>query len=184
MKKKNGDWTIKATKKIFGNDFFKVFEDEVIHPDGKSGKYATIHFPPGVSVLPVDDEGNVYLTRQFRYALGRKNLEAIAGGVEDEGVLEAARRESREELGIEADEWTYLGRVESDTGITTSKCHLYLARKLTFHKANSEGTEDIERIKMTLGEAVEKILNNEITHGQTCALVLKAEKLIKLKGEN
>ncbi len=178
MKKKNGDWTIKDTKKIFGNDFFTVFEDEVIQPDGTNGKYATIDFPPGVSVLPVDDEGNVYITRQFRYALGRRNLEAIAGGVEDEGILEAAKRESREELGIEADDWTYLGRVESDTGITTSKCHLYLARKLTFRKANSEGTEDIETVKMTLDEAVEKILNNEITHGQTCALVLKAEKIL------
>lgn len=178
MKKKNGDWTIKETKKIFENDFFRVFEDEVIQPDGKDGKYATINFPPGVSVLPLDDEGNVYITRQFRYALGRRNLEAIAGGIKDEGVLEAAKRESREELGIEAGEWTYLGRIESDTGITTSKCHLYLARKLTFHKAKREGTEDIETVKMRLDEAVEKILNNEITHGQTCALVLKAEKIL------
>jgi ADP-ribose pyrophosphatase len=178
MKKKNGEWTIKDTKKIFGNDFFTVFEDEVIQPDGKDGKYATIDFVPGVAVLPIDDEGNVYITRQFRYALGRMNLEVLAGGVEDEGELEAAKREAREELGIEAESWTYLGRVESDTSITTSRCHLYLARKLTFRKPEREATEDIETVKMTLDEAVEKILNNEITHGQTCALVLKAEKIL------
>lgn len=178
MKKKNGDWTIKNTELVFENHFFKVFEDDVIQPDGKDGKYATIDFPPGVAVLPVDDEGNVYITRQFRYALGRDNLEAIAGGIEGEGELEAAKREALEELGIEAENWTYLGRVESDTGITTSKCHLYLARKLAFNKPEREASEAIETVKMKLSEAAEKVLNGEITHGQTCVLVLKAEKIL------
>lgn len=179
MKKKNGDWTIKDTEKIFENDFFKVFQDDVIQPDGKEGKYATICFKPGVSVLPVDDEGNVYITRQFRYALGREDLEAIAGGIEGEGRLQAAKRETLEELGIEAADWKYLGKIESDTSITNSLCHLYLARKLTFKKPKRESTEDIETVKMKLDKAVEKVLNGKITHGQTCVLVLKAASLVK-----
>jgi len=179
MKKKNGDWTIKDRKKSFENDFFKVFEDDVIEPDGKDGKYATIDFPPGVSILPIDDDGNIYITRQFRYALGREDLEAIAGGIEGEGRLQAAKREAREELGIEAGEWKYLGKIESDTSITNSLCHLYLARKLTFKKPKRESTEDIETVKMKLDEAVEKVMKGEITHGQTCVLVLKAASLVK-----
>lgn len=55
MKKKNGNRTIKKRGEIFENDFFKVFEDDIIQPDGKDGKYATIRFVPGVSVLPIDD---------------------------------------------------------------------------------------------------------------------------------
>ena len=39
MGRKNGNWTIKGRRKIFENDFFKVFEDEVIQPDGKDGTY-------------------------------------------------------------------------------------------------------------------------------------------------
>jgi 8-oxo-dGTP pyrophosphatase MutT (NUDIX family) len=183
MKKKNGDWTIKDTKKIFENDFFKVYEDDVIEPDGKDGKYATIDFPPGVSILPIDDDGNIYITRQFRYALGREDLEAIAGGIEGEGRLQAAKREAREELGIEAGDWKYLGKIESDTGITNSLCHLYLARKLTFKKPKRESTEDIETVKMKLDKAVEKVMKGEITHGQTCVLVLKAAFLVKNKSE-
>ena len=177
MKKKNGDWTIKDTKKIFENDFFKVFEDDVIQPDGKDGKYATIDFKPGIAVLPVDDDGIIYITKQFRYALGRKNLEALAGGAESDNFLEEAKRETREEIGIEAEEWTDLGKIESDTSITNSTCYLFLARKLTFGKPNREETEDIETVKMSLDEAVEKVLSGEITHGQTCALVLKAALL-------
>jgi 8-oxo-dGTP pyrophosphatase MutT (NUDIX family) len=181
MKKKNGAWTINDTKKIFENDFFKVFEDDVIQPDGKDGKYATIDFVAGVAVLPIDDEENVYITSQFRYALGRYDLESIAGAVEDEGALEAAKRETIEELGIEAENWTYLGRMESDTSITTSRCDLYLAQKLTFREPEREATEDIETIKMSLTEAAEKVLSGEIKHSQTCVLVLKAEKLLSKK---
>src|SRR4051812_29040722 len=112
MGRKNGNWTIKHTRKIFENDFFKVFEDEVIQPDGKDGKYATIRFVQGAAVLPLDDDGFIYLTKQFRYALGREDLEVVSGAIEDENPSEAARREAREELGIEAEEWTDLGVIE------------------------------------------------------------------------
>lgn len=174
MKKKNGDWTITETRKIFENDFFKVFEDDVIKPGGKDGKYATIDLKPGACVLPVDDEENVYLTKQFRYALGREDLEAVAGAIENEDRLEAAKRESREELGIEAEDWTELGKIESDTSITNSRAYLFLARRLTFREPKPQGTEQIEMVKMKLGEAVEKVMSGEITHGQTCILILKA----------
>ena len=178
MKKKNGDWTIKDTKKMFENDFFKVFQDDVVEPDGKDGKYATIKFPPGVSVLPIDDEGNVYITKQFRYALGRDNVEAVAGAIEGEGRLQAAKRETREELGIEAEDWKYLGKIECDTAITNSLCHLYIARKLKFKKANSESSEKIKMLKMKFETALEKVLDGEITHPQTCIMILKAVKLL------
>lgn len=85
-------------------------EDDVVKPDGDDGKYATIDFIPGVSVLPVDENNFVYLTKQFRYALRRTDLEVISGTVEDENFLEAAKRETREEFGIEAEEWTSLGK--------------------------------------------------------------------------
>jgi 8-oxo-dGTP pyrophosphatase MutT (NUDIX family) len=170
----NGNWTIKERRKIFENEFFEVREDDVIQPDGKDGKYATICFVPGASVLPVDDDGFVYLTKQFRYALERDDLEVVSGAVEDEQPLEAARREAKEELGIEAEEWTDLGKIESDTSITNSTAYLFLARRLTFTEPEREGTEQIETVKMKFDEAVEKVMSGEITHGQTAALVLKA----------
>ena len=92
MTKKNGNWTIKKTTQKFGNDFFKVFEDSVIQPDGKNGKYATIELVPGVSVLPIDDEDNVYLTKQFRYNAGKDTLEVVAGAVENETPMKAAKK--------------------------------------------------------------------------------------------
>jgi ADP-ribose pyrophosphatase len=174
MERKNGDWTIKSTEKKFGNGFFSVFEDQVVRPDGKDDRYATVHFKPGAAVLPIDDEGNVYLTRQFRYALGRKDLEAVAGAIDVETPLEAAEREAKEELGIEAKEWIDLGEIESNTSVTRSSSHLFIARELKFGKPHTEATEDIEPVKMRFSEALEKVLSGEITHGETCELVLRA----------
>jgi ADP-ribose pyrophosphatase len=174
MERKNGNWTIKNTRKVFENEFFKVFEDEVIQPDGKDGTYATIRLLAGAAVLPVDDDGFVYLTKQFRYALERDDLEVVSGAIEGEEPLKAAQREAKEELGIEAEEWTDLGKIESDTSITNSTAFLFLARRLKLGKPEREGTEQIETVRMKFDEALDKVLNGEITHGQTMILILKA----------
>lgn len=177
METKNGKWTIKDRKKKFANGYFTVFEDDVVRPDGQPDNYATIGFLPGVAVLPVDDDQNVYLTKQFRYALERKNIEAVCGAIDGETPLDAAKREAKEELGIEAEDWTSLGKIQTDTSITNSTSHLFLARNLTFRKPEREATEDIETVKMPLAEAIEKVKVGEITNGPTCVLILRAASL-------
>lgn len=183
MAKKNGNWTIKKTKKVFSNDFFNVFEDEVIRPDGKDGKYAVVEFKTGAAVLPVDDENNIYLTKQFRYALGRLDLEVAAGVVEDENHLEAAKREASEELGIEAEDWTEFGMIEEATSTAKSSAKLFLARKLTLTEAKPESTEQIEIVKMPLADALEKVMKGEITHDLTCVLIFKASLFLNILAE-
>src|SRR2546423_9764139 len=93
--RKNGKWTIKSTREAFRNEFFAVFEDEVIKPTGEDGTYGKIHFNPGVAILPIDDDDNVYLTNQFRYAIGRDDFEVAAGSIDGENALAAAKRETR-----------------------------------------------------------------------------------------
>jgi 8-oxo-dGTP pyrophosphatase MutT (NUDIX family) len=179
--KQNGKWTIKSTKNIFENSFFAVDEDDVIKPTGDDGKYAMIRFNPGAAILPIDDDDNVYLTRQFRYAIGRDDVEVVAGSIEGEGALDAAKRELKEELGIEADEWMDLGSIYSLTSITQSCSRQFIARRLTFGEQETEGTEDIEPVKMKLSEAYDMVMNGEITDGDTCIMILKAVALKEKK---
>lgn len=177
MERKNGPWTIKETETKFENDFFTVYEDKVVRPDGKDGEYATIDLKDGVSVLPIDDEGFVYITKQFKYAAGRFSLEVIAGAVEDgEEPEKSALREAEEEAGVRAEEIIELGLIDIDTSIVKCRSHLFLAKNLSFTEPHSEGTEKIETVKMKLEEAVEKVLNGEITHATSCVLILRAEK--------
>ena len=175
MAKMNGKWAVLDTEKKFENDFFRVQEDKVIKPNGENSTYATINYKPGVSVLPIDEEENIYLTLQFRYALGEKDLEVAAGAIDDgEKPLEAARREVKEELGITRRHVTEMGWIQGDTSLTNSKAYLFAARHLRFDEPERESSEDIETVKMPLAEAYQKVMDGEITHDQTVVLILKA----------
>lgn len=175
MAKKHGPWTIKATSLKYKNDFIEVNEDQVIQPDGKPGAYATVAMQSGVCVLPMEDDGTVYLTRQFRYGLGQESLEVVSGAIDTgEEPEAAARRELREELGIEAAELLDSGRMQIDTSILKAPVKLYIARGLTFVAPEPEGSETIKLVRLKFDEVVRLVMNSEIVHGPSCVLILKA----------
>ena len=180
--KPRGPWTVKATAEKYKNDYFQVLEDEVIRPDQLPGMYSTILLKPGVSVLALDDEQNVYLTSEYRYAIERESIEVVSGGLDgDESTLVSARRELREEVGIEASEWTSLGVVDPLTSIVRSPAELFLARGLTFAEPQHESTEIIRIVKVQLSEAVEMVMDSEITHGPSAVLILKAHNYLQTR---
>jgi ADP-ribose pyrophosphatase len=173
--KQHGPWRIVESHHVYQDAWIRVRKDEVIRPDGKPGMHSVVTLKPGITVLAVDDDGNVYLTEEFHYGVGRTTVEAVSGGIEpDELPLGAAKRELREELGIEAEEWLDLGVVDPFTASVVSPTQLYLARKLRFGDQSPEGTEQIQCVKMTLAEAVQKVITSEITHGPSCVVILKA----------
>ena len=99
-------------------------------------------------------KGFVYLTREFRYALGRESIEAVGGVVENgEQALAAAKRELKEELGIEASDFLYLGYVDPVSSIIRSPVHLYLVRDLRFGEKRPDSHEEIETVKMPMEQA-------------------------------
>ncbi|HEX8844006.1 MAG TPA: NUDIX hydrolase [Pyrinomonadaceae bacterium] len=130
----------------------------------------------GVEVLALDREGFAYFVKEFRYALGRENIEAVGGGMDEgEEPLEAARRELREELGIEAEEWAELGRVYHSTSIVDSPSTLFLAQDLSFVEKDEDSGEVLETVKLPFDEAVERALSGEFIHSTTCVLILRAQ---------
>lgn len=177
-----GPWKIISSTVKYENPWIKVSEDKVIRPDGKPGIHALVEMKAGVSVLPLDGEGFVYLTNEFHYGVNRNSLEVVSGGIDaGEKPLDAAKRELKEELGIEAEAWTDLGALDPFTTVVVSPAKLFLARKLSFSEAHQEGSETIKPVKIRLGEAVQKVMRSEITHGQSCALIMKANEYLKRK---
>ena len=172
----HGPWQILESHEVYRDSWIAVRQDDVVRPDGKPGTHSVVTIKPGVTVLAMDDDDdNVYLTEEFHYGVGRITIEAVSGGIEaDERPLETAKRELREELGIEAEEWIDLGVVDPFTASVVSPTQLYLARKLRFGDQAPEGTEQIRCVKMTLAEALQKVIDSKITHGPSCVLILKA----------
>ena len=170
-----GPWQILASREVYRDPWIEVRKDDVIRPDGQPGTHCRVTMKPGVSVVPVDESGFVYLTEEFHYAIGRFGIEAVSGGREaGEDPVKTARRELEEELGIRADEWIDLGSVDPFTTIIVSPTQLYLARKLSFVADSPEGTEKIRRIKVSFENALQWVQEGRITHAPTCVLLLKA----------
>lgn len=175
----HGPWTILSSQEVYRDPWVKLRRDEVLRPDGKPGSHVVVHLKPGISVLPLDKEGYVYLTDEFHYAVGRNTWEVVSGGIEPgEDPLLAAQRELQEELGFEATEWIPLGSVDPFTSVVDSPARIYLARGLTPGVANPEGTEIIRPVRLSLEEAVQHVMDSRITHGPTCVLILKAWKFL------
>ena len=176
---RHGPWGIeKSIKKYQGNRII-VIEDQVIRPNGERGTYATIRIDAGVCVLPIDDRGTVFLAKEFRYAVGRESIEAVGGTMEEgEDPAAAAHRELQEELGIQSAELVGLGQVDPVTSILRAPTQLFLARELTFVNRDPDQGEKIQRVQLPLDDVLRMADRNEITHAETCALLLRASRYL------
>lgn len=172
---KYGPWTIKATQTVYEDPFVEVQVDQVVRPDSCDGQHVVVWMKPGVCVLPLDDEKNIYLTREFHYGIGRQSLEGVSGGIEPgEDPRITAERELAEELGLAATNWERLGAVDPFTTIVVSPTQLFLATGLSKVPSSPEGTEQIESVKMPLSRAISMVVDGTITHAPTCVLLFLA----------
>lgn len=178
--KNHGPWKIKKSEIRYKNPWIEVNEDQIIRPDGRDGIFGVVKMKAGVSVLPIDDQGFVYLTDEFHYALGDNSIEVISGAIDqNESPLQSAKRELKEETGILAKHWTNLGTVNPFTTVINSPAYLFLARDLDFGKSNPENTEVIKIRKIKFQKALTMVLNSKITHGPSCVLILKTKEFLE-----
>jgi ADP-ribose pyrophosphatase len=174
----HGPWKIVHRNSVYHDPWMDVRMDNVIRPDGLLGTYSTVRIKAGVCVIPVDDDGICYLTKEFHYAVGRDTIEGISGGIEEnESAESAAARELQEEVGILADKLTSMGIVDPLTAALHSPTNLFLATGLSFTTSNMEGTEQIERVAMPLNQALQMVMASQITHGPSCVAIMKASLL-------
>ena len=149
-------------------------------PNGKLAKREVIRHIGAAAVLPVDDEQNVYLVRQYRSPVGRVLLEIPAGKLDYKGEdrLEAAKRELREETGYTAENWTHLNDLLSTVGFCDECISLFMARGLSEGDCDPDEDEFVNVVKMPLSEAVGMVMNNEICDAKTIGALLMVWKIL------
>ena len=97
----------------------------------------------------------------------------------EEAPLDAARRELREETGADADEMLYMGPYYPTCAYSNEVIHMYLAKDLTFGKADPDDDEFLEPIRIPLETLKDMVMRGEIPDGKTQAAVLKTYLLEK-----
>jgi ADP-ribose pyrophosphatase len=125
--------------------------DEITTAGGQVVTREVVEHPGAVVVIAVDDDGLLYLVRQYRHALGRYLLELPAGGLEPgEEPLAGARRELREEVGLVADRWIGLGSFFSSPGFANELLHVFLAEGLVSGETDPDDDEDLSVVRYPL----------------------------------
>ena len=129
-------WPVVSTTDLFRDDWVMALRSDTIHPPDQPGaepfRRLVLEHPGAVIVLALDDEDRVLCLRQYRHPAQRRFVELPAGLCDEDGENpeEVARRELREEAGLEAGEWTHLTSTWSSPGISAEVMHFFLARRL------------------------------------------------------
>ena len=158
-----------------------IRRDTVRLPNGKTAtREYNIHYG-AVCIIPLLENGDVLLERQYRYPLREVITEIPAGKLDtpDEDPLEAAKRELREETGATAAEWHALGLFCPTGAYSTERIYMYLARGLTFGARELDEDEFLNVFRMTLDELVDKVLAGEIPDAKTQAAALRAKLMLE-----
>src|SRR5436305_6549554 len=158
-------WTTLGSRPIYENPWIKVREDQVLRPDGQPGIYGVVEFKNrAVGVLPVEDNGAVWLVGQYRYPLQAYSWEIPEGGSpEGETPEETARRELQEETGLTALNLELLTTAHLSNSVSDETAYIFRASGLTHGPNNPEGAEAIKVRRVTWAEAWAMLRRGEIT---------------------
>jgi ADP-ribose pyrophosphatase len=168
---------ILSKKPVFKAELFTVREIEIEANKKKFIQHDVIRNPV-VTVFALNDNNEIYLISQFRRLLERTTLEAVAGFIDEgETPLIAAKRELKEEIGLQASNWRELSVVNMAGSVTKGEAHLFLATGLTIGEPEPEDDEDITPVLTPFEKAVEKVLKGEIDIATTMAGILLIDKL-------
>jgi 8-oxo-dGTP pyrophosphatase MutT (NUDIX family) len=167
-------WKTLGTTVAYANPWIEVSQHDVIQPDGTPGIYGVVHFKnKAIGVLPIDDDGFVYLVGQFRYPLGLYSWEIPEGGCPDgEEPFDAAVRELAEETGLTANHWKELCRSHLSNSVSDELAIIYLATGLTQGTARPDATEDLAHKRVHFSEAVKMVQRGEITDSMSVIAIL------------
>lgn len=132
--------------------------DTVTLPNGLTVNLEVVRHPGAAAVVPLKDDGTVFLIRQFRHAAGGFIYEIPAGKLNPgEDPAACAARELEEEIGYRAGKLELLSSILTAPGFTDEVIHVYKATGLTTGRQQLDRDEVLDVIEMPLQEAMRMI---------------------------
>lgn len=173
-------WQTRTNKVVYDNPWIQLSHREVITPGGSDGIYGVVHFKNlAIGIVPLDKDYNTWLVGQYRYTLEEYSWEIPEGGGPlGTDPLASAQRELIEETGIRADIWTKVADLRVSNSVTDEKGLIYVAQGLHFGEAEPEDTEDLRVKKLPFEEALQMVIDGEITDSLAMIGLMKTKILI------
>ena len=169
-----------GSEEIFNGVILHVQRDTVRLPNGNETIREVIRHIGAVCVIPVLDNGDVIVERQYRYPPDKVITEIPAGKLDaaDEDRMEAIQRELREETGYTADEWTVIGDLYPAPAYSDEYITMYLAQDLKKGDRHLDDDEFLDVHTVPLKVLVEDVMAGKITDAKTQVCILKAARLL------
>ncbi len=167
-----------GTKILYSGKRFTVKELEIEIEPGKTIHREVVDKGNSVAMVPIDDQGNIYLVEEYFGATNERMLCLPKGMVEPgETNEEAALRELQEEIGLKGT-LHYMLTMSVSPGYLTQRTVLFLVRNLESSVIEAEEQHYLEPVKLPLPQVIQMIRNGEITEARTIGGVILAANIL------
>jgi ADP-ribose pyrophosphatase len=151
---------------------------------GRSFTEEVVEHPGAVAILPLKENDDIVLVRQFRPAIGKMLLELPAGTrKKGEDEAECAARELAEETGYSSGDLKKVFELYLAPGYSSERMGFFVARRLKpLRHVKRDPTEAIETLTVDLKDALEMVESGEISDAKTIIGVLYLALGIRRRG--
>ena len=168
------------SRRLYDGRIMAVRLDTVAMPNGREATREIVEHAPVVAIVPVDENGDVVMVRQYRLATGDVMLEVPAGLVDEGEEIEvAAQRELQEEIGYRAGHLEPLSGFFVSPGFCTEFIHVFLALGLEVSDLAADEDEDIVVERVPLAEAVQMVEEGAIRDAKSIVGILMARERLR-----
>lgn len=175
-------WPVESSADLHRDTWVLALRSDRVRRPGDHDETAfrrlVVEHPGAAVVLAVDEQDRVLCIRQYRHPAQARLVELPAGVIDHPGEdpEQVARRELREEAGLQAERWTHLLSTWSSPGYSAEKIHYYLAERLApadrgdFVLEHEEA--DLEEVWVPFAELVDAVLAGDVADGPVVQAVL------------
>jgi ADP-ribose pyrophosphatase len=166
-------------KDLFSTKLFDIQEVQIVMPNKKQHHYQMVDHADSVTILPVDEKGQIWFVSQYRVGANADLLELPAGVIEQgETPLECARREVQEEIGMAARSMQSLGSFFLAPGYCNEVNHVFLARELFASSLAQDEDEFLNISSLRIEQVYQMAHAGKIQDAKSLAALLLARPLL------
>ncbi len=145
MSKQN--YKLISKKIVVDNKWTTIVEESFKTEVGLAGNYLIVERQPALMIIPIvkiQDSFYTYLVKQYRYPIAKEVWQFPMGMLElNTDPMEHAKKELKEETGLESGSITFAGSYYIDPGLSRQQCYVYIAKDIV--EGGEQNLEESER---------------------------------------